>query len=48
MRTQVVFRKQLLVRFDDNTQIGRRRSCRRQKCTCFQPTGLDRAPQFAL
>ena len=52
MRIQVAFGKQLLVRFDDNApghiEIGRKCSCRRQKCTRFEPTGLDRTPQFAL
>jgi hypothetical protein len=29
-------------------EIGRKRSCRRQERARFEPTGLDRAPQFAL
>ena len=52
MRTQIAFRKQLFVRFDDNTprhiEIGRKRSCRRQKCARLESTGLDRTAQFAL
>jgi hypothetical protein len=52
MRTQVAFGEQLLVRFHDNPprhiDVGRKRSCRRQRRARFEPTGLDRAPQFAL
>ncbi len=52
MRTQVAFGKQLLVRFDDNPpghmEIGCKCSCRRQKRARFEPTALDRTPQFAL
>ena len=52
MRTQVAFGKQLLVRFDDNPpghmELGCKCSCRRQKRARFEPTALDRTPQFAL